>query len=321
MKRLYVALFFSFVLPLSACQPLVLPLNQTQTPLEASLQDFLLQSVRGQSDRDAQRSKDKRREDEKHKKPPKLAERDWKDFKPRSRCERTPELLITDILLTETGEKVMGPNAPAALRPDYAGTEIRLTIQGQFEKRNEKAFKLKEFLFQLEPPLVQQSFVGNEPQARVLLDDSILLQVESVTATEIKARLNTKLLPDLYLKGNHRLSIELNRWYTDALLNVGEPAPVELSALQPQIESVEVLRERGKPMHIKLTGKGFMVFPKFSYATIDGEFGFGYQTEVTADGAAETVVHIPDPASFDLNPRHTVIYATPFGVTFKEFES
>jgi hypothetical protein len=92
-----------------------------------------------------------------------------------------------------------------------------------------------------------------------------------------------------------------------------------VSSLQPQIEGVEVLRERGKPMHIKLTGRGFMVFPKFSYATIDGEFGFGYQTEVTADGAAETVVHIPDPQSFDVNPRHTVIYATPFGVTFKEF--
>ena len=272
--------------------------------------------MRGSSDR----NNDKGRDNKKHKKPPKLADRDWKDFKPRSHCERSPELLITDILLTETGEKVMGPNAPAALRPDYAGTEIRLTLRGQFEKRNEKAFKLKDFLFQLESPLVQQSFVGNEPQTRVLLDDSILLQVESVSATEIKARLNSKLLPDLYLKGNHRLSVELNRWYTDALLNVGEPAPVELSALQPQIEGVEVLRERGKPMHIKLTGRGFMVFPKFSYATIDGEFGFGYQTEVTADGAAETVVHIPDPQSFDVNPRHTVIYATPFGVTFKEFE-
>ena len=194
-----------------------------------------------------------------------------------------------------------------------------MTLKGQFEKRNEKSFQLKDFLFLLEAPLIQQSFIGKDPQARVLLDDSILLQVESVTKTEIKVRLNTQLLPDLYLKGNHRLSIELNRWYTDALLNVGEPAPVEVSSLQPQIESVEVLRERGKPMHIKLTGRGFMVFPKFSYATIDGEFGFGYQTEVAADGSAETVVHIPDPASFDLNPRHTVIYATPFGVTFREF--
>ena len=144
-------------LALSACQFSESPLNAASLPQEASLQDFLLQSVRGSSDR----NNDKGRDNEKHKKPPKLAERDWKNFKPRSRCERSPELLITDILLTETGEKVMGPNAPAALRPNYAGTEIRLTLRGQFEKRNEKAFKLKDFLFQLESPLVQQSFFGN----------------------------------------------------------------------------------------------------------------------------------------------------------------
>ncbi len=57
-----------------------------------------------------------------------------------------------------------------------------------------------------------------------------------------------------------------------------------------------------------------------SKQSIKGKFGFGYQTEVAADGAAETVVHIPDPLGFDVNPRHTVIDATPFGVTFKEFE-
>lgn len=49
--------------------------------------------------------------------------------------------------------------------------------------------------------------------------------------------------------------------------------------------------------------------------------GFGDQTEVTTDGSAETVVPIPDPQSFDVNPRHTVIDATPFGVALKEFES
>jgi hypothetical protein len=305
----------------TACQTASLPVSQVTVPVEASLQDFLLQSIKEESGNHKNEEKDKKREDDKGKKPPKLSDRDWKNFKPRSGCERAPELLISDILLSETNQSVMGPNALGALIPDYAGAEISLTIKGSFEKHNEKAFNLKDFLFQLEPPLVQQSFIGTEPQARVLLDDSILLQVESVTATEIKARLSTQLLPDLYLKGNHRLSIELNRWYTDALLNVGEPAPVEVSALQPQIERVEVLREQGKPLHIKLEGRGFMVFPKFSYATIDGEFGFGYQTEVASDGSAETVLHIPDPQSFDLNPTHTVIYATPFGVALKEFES
>ncbi len=313
MKFLPLALAFTVLLSLNACHAPSLPVSQSLSPSVSTLQDFLVLSAKEGSKNDKDKGHNENR------KPPKLSDRDWKDFKPRSRCERTPELLITDIVLTATGESIMGPSALIGLRPDYAGTEIGLTIKGQFEKRNEKAFKLKDFLFQFETPLVQQSFIGKEPQARVLLDDSILLQVESVTKTEIKVRLNTQLLPDLYLKGNHRLSIELDRWYTDALLNVGEPAPVEVSALQPRIESVEVLRERGKPLHIKLTGRGFLVFPKFSYATIDGEFGFGYQTEVMADGSAETVVHIPDPNSFDLNPHHNLVYVTPFGVAFKAF--
>jgi hypothetical protein len=289
MKLLPVVLAFAVLLSLNACHIPSLHPSQALAPIDNTLQNFLLLSAKEASHNE--KSKDDKDHKE-NKKPPKLSEHDWKNFKPRSDCQRTPELLITDILLSETNQSVMGPNALVAITPDYAGADISLTIKGSFEKRNEKAFKLKDFLFQLEPPLVQQSFIGTDPQARVLLDDSILLQVESVTATEIKARLSAQLLPDLYLKGNHRLSIELNRWYTDALLNVGEPAPVEVSSLQPQIESVEVLRERGKPLHIKLAGRGFMVFPKFSYATIDGEFGFGYQTEVAADGTAETVVHI-----------------------------
>ena len=214
------ALAFTVLLSLNACHAPSLPVSQSLSPSVSTLQDFLVLSAKDGSKNDKDKGHNENR------KPPKLSDRDWKDFKPHSRCERTPELLITDIVLTATGESIMGPSVFIGLRPDYAGTEIGLTIKGQFEKRNDKEFKLKDFLFQLESPLVQQSFIGKEPQARVLFDDSILLQVESVTKTEIKVRLNTQLLPDLYLKGNHRLSIELDRWYTDALLNVGEPTPV-----------------------------------------------------------------------------------------------
>jgi hemolysin activation/secretion protein len=120
------SVFLSCVLTLlTACQSVHLPIPQAATPQEASLQDFLLQSVKENSRKD----KDNKREDNKHKKPPKLSERDWKNFKPRSGCERAPELLITDILLTSTGERIMGPNALAALTPDYAGTDISLTVQ------------------------------------------------------------------------------------------------------------------------------------------------------------------------------------------------
>ncbi|PIW14650.1 hypothetical protein COW36_21675, partial [bacterium (Candidatus Blackallbacteria) CG17_big_fil_post_rev_8_21_14_2_50_48_46] len=247
------------LLLLSACQPA--PISQTTLPTEATLQDFLIQSLREAKPKGKASDKENETKQEKKssKQPPKLGQHDWREFKPHSGCRRSPELLITDIQLTESGASVFGPTAPAALTPDYAGSPLRLTLKGKFERRGEKELKLKNFLFQYEPPLVQQSFVGKEPKARVLLDDSILLQVETVSATEIVARLNTQLLPDLYLKGNHRLSVELGEWYTDALLNVGEPVPVEYSRLQPQIESVEVLREDDddRPQHIRLKGKGF----------------------------------------------------------------
>lgn len=73
------------------------------------------------------------------------------------------------------------------------------------------------------------------------------------------------------------------------------------------------------PLHLRLKGQNFMIYPKFSYATIDGEFGFGYQTEVNVDGTSETVVHIPNPETFDQKTQHLVIMATPFGVAFKGF--
>ncbi len=41
----------------------------------------------------------------------------------------------------------------------------------------------------------------------------------------------------------------------------------------------------------------------FSIQSALGKFGFCYQAEVTADNSAETVVHIPDPQSFDVNPH------------------
>lgn len=230
--------------------------------------------------------------------------------------QRHPELLITDVLTDNIS--VFGGNAPAALVPDYAGTQIALVIKGTFERRNDKPLKLKSFLFTLEPPLVQQTLIGQNPISRVVLDDMIPLQTTAVSRNEIRATLNTQGLPDLYLKGLHKITLEHDQYYTDALIRVGDPVPTD--NLLPQVTGVEIMRNnQGKAEHIRLSGKHFMVYPKLSYATIDGEFGFGYQTEVSDDGTAETVVHVPDPATFDSKPTHTVIYATPFGVTFKEF--
>ena len=233
--------------------------------------------------------------------------------------QNSPELLIEDVTLTETGESIFGPEAPAAMVPDFAGKAIGLTLTGTFKDIAGQPLSLNDFLFTLAPPLIQQSFIGTEPPARVLLNESVLLEVQAVNETEIKAVLQSERNVDLYLKGLHRISVEQGDWYTDALIKIGDPIP-PAESLQPHINSVEVMRApNGQPLHLRLSGRNFNLFPKFYYCTIDGEFGFGFQTEVLADGSAETVVHIPEPATFDQQSEHVVIMATPFGVAFKEF--
>ena len=230
---------------------------------------------------------------------------------------QSPELLINDVVLSDTGISVMGKDAPGSLEPDFAGKEIALTLTGTFKNSQHQPLSASDFLFTLAPPLVQQTFIGTEPIARVVLDNSILLEASSVTETEIRAILRTEKLPDLYLKGLHRLSVEQGDWYTDTLIQIGDPTPPP-SSLMPHIDSIEVIRNSQQlPLHVRLTGQNFMVYPKFSYVTIDGEFGFGYQTEVNQDGSMQTIVHIPHPETFDQISPHIVVLATPFGVAFK----
>ena len=232
--------------------------------------------------------------------------------------ERVPELLIQDVLLTNSQQSIFGKDAPAALEPDFAGTIVGLTIKGSFRDKQRRPLEKKAFAFTLEPDLVQQTFVGTEPHARVLLDHSLLLEVESVSATEIKAMLRTKQIPDLYLKGMHRLSVETDKYYTDSLIRIGDPAPV--TSLLPAIQSVEVMRDKNhRPLHVRLRGKNFMLYPKFSFATIDGDFGFGYRTEAFSDGSFESIIHVPNPDLFDRTPTHSIVYARPFGSAFKTF--
>lgn len=232
-------------------------------------------------------------------------------------ASQSPELLINDVILSDTGLSVMGKDAPGSLEPDFAGKEIALTLTGTFKNSQHQPLSASDFLFTLAPPLVQQTFIGTEPIARVLLDNSILLEATSVTETEIRAILRTEKLPDLYLKGLHRLSVEQGDWYTDTLIQIGDPTPPP-SSLMPHIDSIEVIRNSQQlPLHVRLTGQNFMLYPKFSYVTIDGEFGFGYQTEVNQHGFMQTIVHIPHPEIFDQISPHIVILATPFGVAFK----
>ena len=333
----YTFLMVSCSVPIEQALRIATPLEKTSTPIsqikflingqslgQDALDDFMIQKLRKSGFTPPKKTKSKKHSENKSNKK-KDARKD----------KGQVQLLIEDILLTPENVSVFGPEASAAVTPDLTGGSIPLTIKGSFTKESKKPLPLKEFRFTYAPPLIQQTFIGEKPQARVLLDDAILLEVISSTATELKVLLNPKDYIDLYLKGLHKISVEYKDYYTDALISIGEGA-IPPRTLEPQIESVEILydddkdsddkdsddkniKKIRKSYNIRLKGTNFMLNPKYYYTLIDGEFGFGHQTEVMQDGSYETVVHLPEPKVFAQKTEHQVIFVTPFGVTFKEF--
>ena len=241
------------------------------------------------------------------------------DFK--HNLKKHPDIDIQNIVLTDTSERVMDEGTPATseIKPDYAGKIISLTITGKFS--TSPKMKLDNMMFTNEPGLIHQSLVEQEPVIRVTLDDVILFTPVSASSTSITVTLDSKGMPELYLKGLHKLTITAGKYFSDTLVKVGEPVPV--TSLSPRIDSVEVLRdERGKPENLKLTGSNLMLNYRFSYAQIDGVFGFGHSTSVIDDNAEtkwESIIHLPNPKTFNPAVQHTISLATPFGFVFKSF--
>lgn len=243
---------FLLLCSLAACQlPVVQHIPQSETPspqlqLELAgqnmdaeqLNDFLIQSIeRKQGKKLSKQAK-------------KSAKEIWEHLRNQhGNAQRTPELRIDDVLLSETGQSIIGANAPAGIEPDFAGKEIRLTINGVF-KDKKKALQQSSFLFTLDPELLAQSFLWSsdrQPRSRVLLDQSLLLQTEAVSGTQIQVRLSTERDLTYLLKGLHHLSVEHGNYYTDTLVRVTEPTPTQ-EDLAPQIEDVQVLtNQQGQP--------------------------------------------------------------------------
>ncbi|MFN8670753.1 MAG: hypothetical protein U0457_01560 [Candidatus Sericytochromatia bacterium] len=244
-------------------------------------------------------------------------EKDFKDFNEEDRkyeknwdYKHKPTLKINDVFFE--GKSIL-KNGTGEIKTDFSkDKEVELTLKGVF--KTWKPIRLKDMTFRYENGLYQQSIIGNRPMVRVLWNDSIIFTPISVSENEIKVKLNTKYILEGYLKGNHKLTLEARKYFTDTLIKVGEPEPV--SNLMPKITKVEVLKDK---KNLKLTGSNFMMYYRFSNSFIDGVSCFGHQTNILTDGTFETIVHIPNPEKFDLSKKHTISYSTPFGFTFKEF--
>lgn len=141
------------------------------------------------------------------------------------------EMAITDILLAESAQSILGSDAPGALSYAPQGSPVRLIIKGKLtavqpdddgEKHDFSLFDNDDdgnnddhhdyynpsnFPF---PGLIQQTFVSNKPLRRVLLDDSILLPLapgSRASENQLEVLLNTKALTDLAISKLHRITV------------------------------------------------------------------------------------------------------------------
>lgn len=234
------------------------------------------------------------------------------------------DFYITDVLLASTGESVQYATAPAKITPKFHEDHpIQLTIKGLF-KAPEVGLTLDHMLFTLSPGILHQTTLPLSPPAiKVLLNDSLLLTPlaiqDTANETTLTVQLNTQYLPDTYLQGMHHLSVSVGQKLASTLIKVGAP---DLSAaipnLQPVVDTVTVIRGNNT-LDLKLVGKNFFIQPKFTYAQIDGEFGFGQATVIYQDGKYETLINVPNPAAFSLRTQHSLSYITPYGIALKDF--
>ncbi|MBC7472670.1 MAG: hypothetical protein H7263_00140 [Candidatus Sericytochromatia bacterium] len=109
--------------------------------------------------------------------------------------ENFPELIkIDDVILTDTNKSILGINSSDSIKADYSiGKDIFLELKGKF-----KIFPLLSldvFNFKYEDGLVAQSFVGYLPLGPVVIDNSILCTVISVSPTSVKLKINTTAIP------------------------------------------------------------------------------------------------------------------------------
>lgn len=221
-----------------------------------------------------------------------------------------------DIVLSETGESLVGPQARASLKGDLANSRvIRLKLSGHFNLSPDLTTECSRFTKEF--GLLQQMFNGSSPKCRVVMDKAILWDVVSVSADTILIQLNTRGLAEFYLTGLHQLALETPSRREEKLILVGKP--VTQADLRPAISQVGLVKdEQQKPAYLKIQGAQLMINPALVNIKVDGILCFPAFMQVLSDDSWEIFVPVED--NFDVQQEHTVQYTTPFGFTFAVYE-
>ncbi|MFN8674114.1 MAG: hypothetical protein U0457_18790 [Candidatus Sericytochromatia bacterium] len=231
--------------------------------------------------------------------------------------EKHPDVVIDKIVLSESNKQIDDKGVDF-ITPDFSGKKVNITFFGKFEIED---FKPDEFFYINEANLLHLSYAGEDkPETKFLLDNAILLKPISSSKNYITVSIDTKYIPDFYLRGFHKISaITDKKKITSSLIRVGEGVKPN-TTLTPEISKIELLKhDASKIVGLKLTGKNFMLTPNFTYVKVDGSLYPIYQTDILSDGVYETVVNLSSKQDFNLTSKHDIEYYSPFGMVYTEF--
>lgn len=220
---------------------------------------------------------------------------------------------LTDVLLSSSGQSVVGSNAPAPIQTELIGEELKLTLQGSFPSER---LSDEDTRFTFEAGILHQTFQGQEPNVRVVLDGAILLEPIEMSSSRIQVRLNTLGVSELWLSGLHQLELVIDsRRYQKSILIQAPDAGLSAT---PQILGVETIEE-GQIRLLKLTGRHFMLNPSLNHAQLNGQNLETLHTEILANGKAQIFFRFPEALGFNPNENHLIIYTTPLGSVVEGF--
>lgn len=221
-----------------------------------------------------------------------------------------PSFYISDVVLTETGERVMGAESPAALSFSYKeSVPVFLSIRGRFLSTPALSEPLMRFSY--EPGLLYQTFTDTqtEPSMRVLLNDSVLLAPVSVTAQEIQLSLDGQFLLDVQENGLQRIKLITGIQSVEKQINVENTIP---SILYPEIEPIRAFSQGGNKW-LEIVGSHFFINPcKNNLLLQDIALAIQF-VEVSTLGKATLWALVPETTQVEVDD--TVLLSTPFGTT------
>ncbi len=210
----------------------------------------------------------------------------------------------------------MGENAPAAIQPTYSDPNpIRLSVIGNFD--TDLLFSEPAMRFTFEPGLLHQTFAGDTPPVRALLNGVLLLEAVTVTSQRLELLLPQYYLPDLYLQGLHTLTLVSGAASQQVSVMLGKPN-IPRATLIPVLSTAIIMPAEGiQPPLLRVEGRHFLLQPGWQQLSLDGTILPIQQVEVTNDGTAVCWAELPPNLTAG---NYQLAYQSPFGLTHLSLE-